>query len=557
VNAKAQGFLCKVFNSDLSFRITSGKNGTLLADLALINAKVRTMNTAQPVAEAIAVRKDRIVKVGTNEEINPWIGKNTRVISLNGKTVVPGFIDTHIHVADFGRFLMWLDLKDLKSIKELQSFLKERVQKTSSGKWIVGRGWNQSRFEEKRLPTLSDLDSASPDNPVILYHESAMMCVVNSKALELARITRLSPAPPDGAIDRDPKTGELTGIFRESATDLLWKIVPESSEDERLDATALACKKVAAAGVTSVHWMVLSAAEIPIIEKLHAQRRLPIRVYLIIPVNLLNNLVSFKSSDSLALRVGGAVIAADGYLAAKTAALFQPYNGEPISSGRLLCTQEEIYSAASRILGAGLQPVIHAMGDKAVDAVLTTIEQLTSEASGKGVSFRIEQAAILDKTLIKRMKKQKVIVSVQPCVAASEFSVWSATEHLGPLRARWLYPLKTLLKEGVRVVGGSDCPMEPLSPLLGIQAAVTRDFFPEERISVDQALRIYTIDAAYSSGEENVNGSLEEGKLADIVVLSHDPLAVAPNKIGDIRVEMTFIGGKIVFSKAKPRLTSQ
>jgi predicted amidohydrolase YtcJ len=295
--------------------------------------------------------------------------------------------------------------------------------------------------------------------------------------------------------------------------------------------------------------MVLSATEISIIEKLRAQKRLPLRVYAIVPANLLDKIVGFRSSDSLALRVGGAVIAADGYLAAKTAALFQPYSGEPGSSGRLLCTQEEMSAAASKILRVGLQPVIHAMGDRAVDAALTTIEQLTREASGKGVSFRIEQAAVLNKELIERVKKQKVIVSVQPRVVASEFSMWFATEHLGPLRARWLYPLKTLLKEGILVVGGSDCPMEPLSPLLGIQAAVTREFFPEERISVDQALSIYTIDAAFSSGEENVKGSLEEGKLADIVVLSHDPLTVSSNKIGDIKVEMTIVGGKIVFSK--------
>ncbi|MCW4047436.1 MAG: amidohydrolase [Candidatus Bathyarchaeota archaeon] len=521
----------------------------LFADLALVNGKVRTMNPAQPTAEAIAVGKDRILKVGTNDEINQWIGKNTKIINLNGKTVVPGFIDTHIHVADFGRFLMWLDLKHVKSIKELQSSLKERVQKTSSGKWIIGRGWNQDRFEEKRLPTLSDLDSVSPDNPVILYHESAMMCVVNSKALEMSHITRLTPASMDGAIDRDQKTGELTGIFRDSATDLLWKAVPEPSENELLDATALACKKIAAAGVTSVHWMVLSPVEIPIVEKLYAQGKLPIRVYLIIPVNLLDSVAHFRSTHELSLRIGGVVINADGYLAAKSAALFQPYNGEPQTSGTLLCTQEEIYSAASRILEAGLQPVIHAMGDRAVDAVLTTIEQLTSEASGKGISFRIEQAALLDKMLIERIKKIEVVVSVQPCVAASEFSVWSASENLGPLRARWLYPLKTLLEEGVRVVGGSDCPMEPLSPLLGIQAAVAREFFPEERISVDQALRIYTSDAAYSSGEENIKGSLEEGKLADMVVLSRDPLATAPNKIGDIQVEMTFIGGRMVFKR--------
>jgi predicted amidohydrolase YtcJ len=548
-NAKTQGFLCQVLNSDLSSKITLGKMAALLADLALVNAKVRTMNPSQPIAEAVAIKKNMIVKVGTNEEINQWIGKSTRVISLNGKTVVPGFIDTHIHVADFGRSLMWLDLSTVESIKELQSRLKERTLKTPREKWIVGRGWNQARFREKRLPTLSDLDSASPHNPVVLYHESAMMCVVNSRALESAAVTRLTTAPSGGAIDKDGKTGELTGILQDSATDLVWKMVPEPSEDELLDATALACEKIAEAGVTSVHWIVLSAIEISIIEKLHARSRLPIRVYVIIPANLLDKIADFKSSDGSALRVGGAVIAADGYLASKTAALFQPYNGAPETTGKLLCTQEEMNATASKILKANLQLVIHAMGDRAVDAALTTIEETSREASRKDVRNRIEQAAVLNKGLIERMKKQKVIVSVQPRVIASEFSVWSATKHLGLKRTRWLYPLKTLLKKGIRVVGGSDCPMEPLSPLLGIQAAVTRDFFPEERITVDEALRIYTVNAAYSSSEESIKGSVEVGKLADLTVLSHDSLAVPPNDIAKIAVEMTIVGGRVVYSK--------
>jgi predicted amidohydrolase YtcJ len=206
-------------------------------------------------------------------------------------------------------------------------------------------------------------------------------------------------------------------------------------------------------------------------------------------------------------------------------------------------------AAATKILKAGLQLVIHAVGDKALDAALTTIERMSKEAPRRDARNRIEQAAVLNKGLIERMKMQKAVVSVQPRVVASEFSVWSATEHLGAERARWLYPLKTLLKKGIRVVGGSDCPMEPLSPLLGIQAAVTREFFHEERITVDEALRMYTVDAAYSSGEENIKGTVETGKLADLTVLSHDPRKVPPNKIENIKVEMTIVGGKVVYSK--------
>jgi predicted amidohydrolase YtcJ len=380
------------------------------------------------------------------------------------------------------------------------------------------------------------------------------MCVVNSRALELAGVTKRTSVPQGGAIDKNEDADEATGILRDAATNLVWNVVPEPSEEELAEAAGLACEKIVEAGVTSVHWIVLTPMEVSMIQKLRAQNRLPLRVYVIIPVNLLDSVIGSglrKGSEDNALRIGGAVIFADGYLATRTAALFQPYSDCPDSSGRMLCTREEMNALAVKVLKASLQLVMHAMGDKAVDAALTVIEETSKEAQGKELRNRIEQAAVLNEELIERMKKQKVIVSVQPRVIDSEFSVWSAAEHLGPERARWLYPLKSLLSEGIRVSGGSDCPMEPLSPLLGIQATVTREFFPEERITVDEALQIYTLDAAYASFEESIKGSIEEGKLADLTVLSSDPYTVPPSKIGDIKVEMTIIGGSAVYSKHK------
>jgi predicted amidohydrolase YtcJ len=522
------------------------------ADLALIGGKVLTMNPFQPCAEAIAVKGDRIVKVGTNEEISSLIQKNTRVIRLKGKTVVPGFIDTHIHVAYFGRLLTWIDLEDVGTIKEMQNCLSRRVQKMPKGKWVIGRGWNSNRFSEKHHPTRFELDVVSPDNPVIFYRQSGQVCVVNSKALELAGVTKQTCAPSGGTIEKNAETGELTGVLRDNATDLVWRIVPEPSEEELMEAAGLACEKIVEAGVTSVHWVVLSSIEVSIVQKLRAQNRLPLRIYMIIPVNLLDSVIGsglHKDSADSALRIGGALIFADGYLAARTAALFQPYSDCPSTSGSLLCTQEEVNALAVKICKASLQLVIHAMGDKAVDAALTAIEKISQEAPERDFRSRIEQAVVLNEGLIERMKKQKVIVSVQPRVIDSEFSVWSAINHLGPERSRWLYPLKTLLTAGIRVSGGSDCPMEPLSPLLGIQAAVTREFFPEEQITVDEALQLYTVNAAYASFEENIKGSIEKGKLADLAVISHDPRAVPPNKIGTIKVEMTIVGGSVIYPK--------
>jgi predicted amidohydrolase YtcJ len=525
--------------------IRLGENSWLSADLALINANVRTMNPREPVAQAVAIKKNRIIQVGTNQEIKQLIGKSTKVISLDGKTVVPGLIDTHIHVADFGRCLMWLDLTSAESIGELQGLLKAKVQQTPSGKWVIGRGWNRNRFKEKRLLTLSDLDAATPDNPVILYHEAAMICAVNSKAIAVAGVTEQTAVPEGGTMDKNPKTGKLTGILRDTATNLIWQVVPEPSVDELSEATAIACQKIVEAGITSVHWLVLSESELSIIQRLHAQGKLLVRVNVVVPEALLQKTVGFQSSDLLMLHVGGVGIDVDGYLDSKTAALSQPYSDEPNNSGKLLYTEEALAASVQQALAAGLQPVIHAMGDKAVDLALKIIEH----ASDKTVRFRLEQAALLNKDLIKRLKTQKAVVSVQPKVIATEFAVWSATERLGVERAKWLHPLKTLLKEGVKIAGGSDCPMEPLSPLLGIQEAVLRASFPEQRLTVEEALRMYTVDAAYCSGEENVKGSIEDGKLADLTILSDDPLAVPTTEIKDVSVEMAIINGKVAYPK--------
>jgi predicted amidohydrolase YtcJ len=522
------------------------------ADLVLISGKVLTMNQSKLCAEAVAIKDCKIIKVDTNKEIEKCIGKKTKVISLKGKTVVPGFIDTHVHVIDFGRFLTWIDLSDIKSIEEIQSLLRQRAQKTPAGQWIIGHELNQFRFAEKRSPNLFDLDQASPDNPVIFYYQCGQVCLVNTMALELAGVTSWSRNPLDGEIEKNEETGELTGVLRGNATNLVWKMIPEPSEEELVDAAILALGKIVEAGITSVHWPVSSLIEIQVLQKLRSKNEVPLRVYLIIPLSLLDNVTALGSHfgvDDSVVRIGGVEIFADGYLAAKTAALLQPYSDDTATSGKLICTQEEMDSAAAKIVDAGLQIVIHAVGDKAVDAALTTIERTSREVPRNNPRYRIEQAAVLNEGLIERIKMQNVIVSLQPCVVASEFSVWSATERLGAERARWLFPINTMRRKGVRIVGGSDCPMEPLSPLLGVQAAVTRELFCEERISVSEALEMYTVHAAYSSGEESIKGSIEEGKLADLIVLSDNPIDVVPNQIAKIAVEMTIVGGIVIYSK--------
>ena len=515
-------------------------------DLVLLNAIVRTMNPHQPIAQAVAIRKNQIVKVDTNETISQLICKNTNVINLKGKVVIPGLIDTHIHVADFGRCLLWLDLTSIKSIKQLQSILREKVKQVPAGKWVIGRGWNQNRFEEKRLLNLSDLNVAALDNPVILYHETEMMCAVNGKALNLANITQQTTVPSGGNIDKNPQTGELTGILRDSATNLVWRVVPEPTVSELSEATTLACQEIVRAGLTTVHWIILSKNELSLIQKLHTQGKLPVRVNVIVPEAFMKETVGFQSTDDLMLHIAGIIIAADGYLDSKTAALFEPYSDESNRTGELLLTEETLASSVAEALLAGFQPIIHAMGDRAVDAVLNVIERTSKQNS---VRFRIEQAAILNEQMIKRLTRLNVVVTVQPKVISTEFAVWSATKRLGLERAKWLHPLKSLIKEGVKVAGGSDCPMEPLDPFLGLHESVLRPSFPEQRLTALEALSMYTVDAAFSSGEEKIKGSIQDGKLADLTVLSVDPMAVPANNFENICVEMTIIDGKIAYSK--------
>jgi predicted amidohydrolase YtcJ len=512
----------------------------LSATLAIINANLKTMNPNQPTAQAVAITKNRIIKVGSNQDIEPLIGESTTVMDLEGKTVLPGLIDTHIHVADYGRCLMWLDLSSAKSITDLQQLIKEKAKTVFSGQWIIGQGWNETRLKEQRFPSAEDLDVASPDNPIILYREAAMICAANTKAIQLARVTEQTSAPPGGVIEKTA-SGKLVGVFRDTAVNIIWQAVPELTEDELLAATAQACQKIFQAGITSLHWIVISEGELSIIQRLHEQDRLLFRVNVVVPEALLEKAVALKSKDPEVLRVGGAFIVVDGYLDSKEAALQKPYSDDPANCGKMLLTQEALAVSVKRALAFGVQPVIHAMGDKAIDITLTVIEQTPKTTT----RFRIEQAAVLNKPLIKRLKEQNVTITIQPKVITTEFKIWSANQRLGN-RARLLHPLKTLLDEDVKVAAGSDCPMEPLSTLLGVQEMVTRQSYPEQRLSVDEALRLYTLNAAYCSGEEALKGSIEEGKLADLTILSKDPASGPSTEIKDILVDFVVLNGQLL-----------
>jgi len=519
------------------------------ADLVLIHGNIMTMNQSQPKAEAVAVKNGLIVEVDSDVKVKRYIGKDTKIVDLSGKFVIPGLIDTHVHMANFGFSLNRIDLRSAKSIKEIQQQLKKRVQKTPKEKWVLGRGWSQDRFKEKRYPTRWDLDKVSPHNPVILTRVCGHIAVANSRALEIANVSKETKVPIAGQIDRDPETGEVTGILREAALDLLWCAHPEPSEEELTKACSLACEKAVEAGLTSVHWLSDSPLEIRVLQRLKQEGKLPLRVYFIIPADFLDCFSETGLSTGFGdhtLKLGGLKMFADGSLGARTAALDKPYDDEPSTKGILCLSQKKLYRTILKAEKGGFQVCVHAIGDRALMTVLNAFEDALRNSHKNLLRHRVEHASVLNENIVKLLRKLGLIACVQPHFVMSDFWVKA---RLGPKRARWTYPFKTLVKNGVLLAGGSDCPVEPINPLFGVYALVARESLPEERVSVEEALRIYTINAAYASFEEKVKGSIEEGKLADFTVLSNDLFAVEPKKIRDVRVEMTIVGGKIVYSR--------
>ena len=518
------------------------------ATLAILNANVITLNPKQPKAEAIAIRNGKIIAVGSNKEIRKHIQNKTKAIDARNKTVVPGFVDCHVHMTGFGRSLQTLDLRNVKSIREMQQKLMEYAEKNPEKCWILGGRWDQEKFVEKRFPTRWDLDIAVTDKPVFLIRVCGHVGVVNSRALQLADITKETTIE-GGRIDLDEAAGEPNGILQENILELVWKAVPKPSLKELEDACLLACRKAVEAGLTGVHWIVNSAEEIRTIQKLYFEGKLPLRVYLGIPADLLDELVNLGLLTGFGndmVKIGFVKIFSDGSLGARTAALKEPYSDKRETKGIMLYTQKKLNKLVLKAHKAGLQLAVHAIGDRAIEAVLKAFSKALKEFPRENHRHRIEHCSVLNPKLIKRMKRLGLIASVQPHFIISDF--WVA-DRLGKARARWVYPFKTLMHEDLIVASGSDCPVEPINPLLGIWAAVARESFPEESLTVEEALRTYTLNAAYAFFDEDKKGTIKAGKFADLTILSDDPFKVPPDDVKDVMVDMTIVDGKVVYAR--------
>ena len=511
--------------------------------MVLINADIITMNKLEPKAQAVAIKDGKIIEVGSYNKIKQLAGKNTKIINVHGKTVLPGLIDAHAHMISLGHPFPWVDLRNVSSVKEIQRKLEAKVRETKEGKWIHGRGWDQERLKERRYPNRWDLDKVSPHNPVFLDRVCGHIGVANSRALEIAKIDKETAASWDELVDRDPKTGEPTGILREQINDMVWNL-PEPSGRDLLNACSSACVQAVKAGLTSVHWFAYKPNEIYALQKLKRRNQILLRVHVVVPMEYFDIFRNKGFADPF-LKLECVKIFADGSLGARTAALRQPYADEPSTRGMLNHSQKELKTMIKTVNEADFQIAIHAIGDLAISEALKAFKEALGEATIRKRRHRIEHVSVLNPRLIKQIKALGLMVCIQPHFVLSDFWV---SNRLGQERARWTYPFKSLIENGILAAGSSDAPAEPVSPILGIWAAVTRESFPEERISVAEALKAYTINAAYMSFEESMKGSIEVGKFADLTVLSHNPLEVEPAKIRDIRVEMTIVGGKIAYS---------
>jgi hypothetical protein len=510
------------------------------ADLVLKNANVITMNPKQPAAELVAINANRITLVAGNDKLGELAGAKTRIIDCEGKTVVPGFNDAHCHIFSFLRQLLSIALspESVRSIADIKAAVRQKAQNTPPGRWLSGTGYNEFYLAEKRCPNRWDIDEVAPNHPVVLAHRSLHACTLNSLALSLAGITRETEDPPGALIDRDLVTGEPTGILFEMLGYIREKVMPPLSEEELNEGIALANQHYLSCGITSLQDATIgnNLGRWQTFRRFKESDRLKSRLYVISGIDAMSQFqeasLASGSGDSQ-LRLGGVKIMVKE------------------TTGQLEPSQSELNQQALAAHKTGFQLAIHAIEPATVEAAITALEYVHSHPPQKDRRHRIEHCSVCPPPLLERLRKLRTVIVTQPL-----FLYYSGERYLATVPADqqpWLYRIKSMLNSGLTVAASSDSPVVPDNPLVGIYAAVTRkaeseqSILSEEGISAEQALAMYTVNAAYASFEEKAKGSISPGKLADIVVLSNDPTNAPLEEIKDIRVAMTIIDGKVVW----------
>ena len=555
---KSRGILFILF---LSILIVGACSEVKMADKILVDGKIWTGNSGQPWAEAVAFQGNRILAVGTNKAIRKMAGNETEVIDLKGGFALPGFIDSHVHFLNGGFSLMSIQLRDAASRDEFISRIAAKAKTLAKGEWILNGDWDHTRFIPPELPRREWIDNITPDNPVCINRLDGHMILANGLALKMGGVTRTTPVPPGGEIVKDPASGEPTGILKDAAMDHVYNKIPAPTLAQNLRAAEAAMKHAAELGVTSVHDM-SDPSSFEVYQELLRKNQLTLRLYVYIPVTEVDILERLKLKSPFGnddLKLAGLKGFADGSLGSATAYFFEPYTDDPKTKGLLHGQMYPEGIMEKRILSAdraGLQVAVHAIGDRANAIILDIYEKAGAQNGPRDRRFRIEHAQHLRPADIARFGRLGVIASMQPYHAIDD-GRW-AEEKIGSERARSKYAFKSLLEKGARLAFGSDWPVAPLDPIQGIYAAVTRrtiddknpnGWFPEQKISLEEAIQGFTSGGAFAEFAEMSKGSIEPGKLADLIVLDKNLFEIPPEEIRNAKVRMTILGGRVIYKK--------
>jgi len=526
------------------------------ADIIIINGNIWTGDESHPAAEALAISSDTLMAVGTNEEIEKYTSDSTRIIDAKHQFIVPGFIDSHVHFLDGGLRLSSVQLRDAKTPEEFITRIRDFAQTMEPGTWITGGDWDHENWGGK-LPEKSWIDSVTMNNPILINRLDGHMVLANSVALKAAGIDKSVHDIEGGTIVRNAK-GEITGIFKDNAMSLFSNAVPEPNDQMKTRALRTAMDYVASKGVTSVQDMGgdLKGSE-DVYKQAEENNELITRIYFAYPLSKWKELeygIQKNGRGDKWLKIGGLKGFMDGSLGSHTAAFFDPFTDSPLDSGFLVNSLDDMYTWISSADKANLQVMVHAIGDRAINSLLNIYERVIKENGEKDRRFRIEHAQHIMPDDIGRFNELHIIASMQPYHAIDD-GRW-AEKVIGPERIRTTYAFKSLLDAGIILAFGSDWFVAPPTPLDGIYAAVTRrtldgnnpqGWVPEQKITVEQALRAYTLDAAFAAFDEKVKGSLIPGKLADLVIINEDLRKIVPENIRDAKIMLTMVGGKIVY----------
>jgi predicted amidohydrolase YtcJ len=518
-----------------------------------------TIDDNQPYAEAVGIKGGKIVSVGLLDDVKQEMSSNCQYINLNGRTLLPGFIDCHLHPISMINHSIRPDVSNMKSLSELQEYLKMESIWFEEDEFIMAYNLNEEQFEEAILPNRWDLDKACPNHPLFVLRYDGHIGIANSNALQLAGITEQSIIPEGGEL-REDEEGKLTGVITEKALNLMFSVIPVPGDNEIDSAAAHVSSYLAERGLTSFHGVINGDNRFKSVQRDSDELSLYERTYRNIlqdcnayietdfreKVLEIENIALRNSSSDAKFKIGGLKLYLDGSFGAKTAAMFEPFADAPDMCGFCVIEEEDIYDKMKLAHNKNFQIIIHAIGDKANRIAMDLYKRLLKEFPRGDHRHRIEHASMLTKDVLKDMAEYGIIASCQPPFLNSEYT-W-ISKRIGEERCKYTYPMKSIVDNGVVLASGSDCPVEDPNPILGLHALVTRNgFVPEECLSVEEALKSYTINAAFAAFEENLKGSIEVGKFADLVILDLNPLDTPLNKIQEIKILETLIKGRTVF----------